>query len=137
MTIEAKLDKTNELLEKILLGLGGAATAATVQTAPAGNAAPKVEKPAKEKPVKEKAVEKPVEQPKAADEDFDSEPEAKLLTKDDARKALVALQKAKESPEASRGVLTKLGLPSLAALKDSDQEKIKAIIDGCAALMPK
>jgi hypothetical protein len=76
----------------------------------------------------------------AADEDFDFDapsPEEKKLTVDDARQALVKLQKAKGSAEASRGILKANGLASLASLKDDQQELIAKIIAACDAATPK
>lgn len=151
MTIEAKLEETNKLLGNILQLLVNPPVTVQLtslpQPSPAAPAVvtekPKTTKPAKAAPA---VVTKPAEvEPVptgAADEDFnfDAEPEAvetKKLTVDDARKALVALQKAKQSPEASRGVMTKLGLTTLGALKDDQQDLIAKIIAGCEALMPK
>lgn len=148
MTIEAKLDETNALLKQLLdlaknpVYVANTATpsptaATPVATPPAKPAKVKVEKAAVvEKPAVVAAAAKP-----ADDFSFDEEPEAAVaetkLTVDDARKALVALQKAKQSPEASRKILTAAGFSSLAGLKDENQDAIKKIIADCAAQMPK
>lgn len=143
MTIEAKLDETNALLRQLLDLAKNPVYVANTAT-PSPTAATPPVKPAKV--VKEKApaappvAEKPaVGAPPVDDFSFDAEPEVeeKKLTVDDARKALVALQKAKQSPEASRKILTAAGFTSLAGLKDEMQEKIKTIIAECNAQMPK
>lgn len=135
MTLEAKIDKTNELLEKVLATLAGQGMNPPPNTpAPTPAAAkPTATKPAKPKPTAAPDPAPVVEDTEVSFDDPEaSEPEAKALTVDDARKALVALQKAKGSAEASRKVMSILKITSLSALKDEDQEKIAAIIAGCA-----
>jgi len=137
MTIEAKLDETNRLLG-ILVGIASSPASAVTVPTPATPA--KAPKAAKEKTSAPAPAPTPAVEPEA-DFDFDTggeaAPEVKKLTVDDARKALVALQKAKGSAEASRGVLKANNLPSLASLKDDQQELIAKVIAGCAALLPK
>lgn len=156
MSIEVQLTKLIESLDKNtasnnqLFGLlsnaskpaADAPAATPVTKAPTKAEVKAAQKAAGEKKAAEAAAPKQViGQPVAADEISFDEPEAEAqaepLTVDDARKALVALQKAKGSAEASRGILKDLNLPSLASLKETDQAKIKAIIDGCNAKMPK
>lgn len=157
MSIEVQLTKLIESLDKNtasnnqLFGLLSNASkpAATVAetSAPKGPTAAEkkaaAQKAADDKKAVDEAAAKAEADRKAAADDFsfDAEPEAavaeKKLTVDDARKALVALQKAKQSPEASRKILTAAGFSSLAGLKDENQDAIKKIIADCAAQMPK
>lgn len=153
MTIEAKLDETNKLLRELIESMKVGAPRAAAPTDPTPSApstttagAGKVTAAAKKAAApatKPAATPPPAAEPAATSEetfDFDSDgaaEEPKKITVDDARKALVNLQKALSSPEASRGVLKANGVASLASLKDEDQEKIAAIIAGCAAKMPK
>lgn len=136
MTIEAKLDETNKLLGEVIrvLQLPRGPTAAEVAAA-AANATPApttaAPKPAKPKPAAAAPAKAPDPVPEpAVEDDFDSpvEETAAKLTVDDARKALVALQKAKGSAEASRSILKANSLPSLASLKDEQQDLIAKIV---------
>lgn len=140
MTIEAKIDETNKLLTQLI----DAVRAAPVPTtpAPAQGKPAVVTKPAKPAAAAKPTVAAPQPETTAADEDmdFDSPVEGdapKALTVDDARQALVKLQKAKGSAEASRGVLKANGLASLASLKDEQQDLIAKVISSATALMPK
>ncbi|MCE5292940.1 MAG: hypothetical protein LLG14_27405 [Nocardiaceae bacterium] len=154
MTIEAKLDETNKLLGQLIELVKPRVEATPPPTTGTQSAPPKgptaAEKKAAQKAADEKKVadiaaakaEAEADKKAAADDfSFDEEPEAAVaetkLTVDDARKALVALQKAKQSPEASRKILTAAGFSSLAGLKDENQDAIKKIIADCAAQMPK
>jgi hypothetical protein len=149
MTIEAKLDKTNELLAAVLGALTSKAPAPAPVPSGTDSVAGALIRPAPAKPKRTAAPAAPTPPPAepappaattAADEDFDFDapsPEEKKLTVDDARQALVKLQKAKGSAEASRGILKANGLASLASLKDDQQELIAKIIAACDAATPK
>lgn len=142
MTIEAKIDETNLLLRELITLV----RPATPGTVPAPSTpSPQPTPAAKPKPVKAPAAKAPEPTPPppettAADEDISfDEPVAETapkLTKDDARKALVALQKAKSSPEASRKILAANKLGSLADLTDAMQEVIAKVIADCKVAMP-
>ncbi len=116
MTIEAKLDETNLLLRE-LIALTNSKQSPTPATATPAPTKPKAEK------TKEKPAEKPADPTPPADEGpslFDDEPapvvEAKPLTKEDIRNALVAYQTAKDK-NAALALLKKYDAISTGTLK--------------------
>lgn len=121
------------LLRELLLAkpVEGAPTPAPTKTA-------ETVKPAKATKAAKAETKVETKAPDVEEDDFDTPTaETKALVVDDLRKALVALQRAKGSAEASRGVLKANGVTSLSAIKDEQQDLIAKCIAECEKQMPK